>query len=142
MFNLSDGASLGLAGLFLSAFLSATLLPGSSEAFLFALLRMHPEQAMLALVTATAANTLGGLTTYGIARALPQRFQEKLTPQRLATVRHWGPISLVLAWAPVIGDALCAAAGWLRLPIVACTLWMALGKGLRYAFVAWGASVL
>lgn len=130
-----EAASAGLLGLFVSSFLAATLLPGGSEVALFALLKLHPEQAVPALVLATIGNTLGGMTTYAVARLLPDR----TVPRNSAVVaRHGAPI-LILAWAPIIGDALCAAAGWLRLPWLPCTLWMALGKGLRYAFVAAGA---
>jgi membrane protein YqaA with SNARE-associated domain len=125
----------GLLGLFVSSFLAATLLPGGSEAVLFALLKLHPEQAGPALILATIGNTLGGMTTYGMARLLPA----STVPRKSAVVaRHGAPI-LVFAWAPIIGDALCAAAGWLRLPWLACALWMALGKGLRYIFLAAGA---
>lgn len=128
----------GLLGLFLSSFLAATLLPGGSEAALFALLKLHPEQAMLALVLATIGNTLGGMTTYAMARLLP----ESTVPRKSAMVARYGTPTLILAWAPIIGDALCAAAGWLRLPWLPCLLWMALGKGLRYFFVAAGAGAL
>ena len=123
----------GLAGLFLSSFLSATLLPGGSEALLFAVLRLHPEQATLALVLATIGNTLGGMTTYGMARLVPQ----KLAERPLAMARRWGAPVLILAWAPIIGDLLCAAAGWLRLPWLASALWMAVGKAARYGAVLW-----
>lgn len=123
----------GLTGLFVASFLAATLLPGGSEALLFALLKLRPEQAIPALLLATAGNTLGGLSTYWLARLLPARE----LPMRLAWVRRWGSLSLALAWAPLIGDALCAAAGWLRVNWIAATLWMALGKFSRYAIVVW-----
>jgi membrane protein YqaA with SNARE-associated domain len=48
----------------------------------------------------------------------------------------------LLAWVPIIGDALCAAAGWLRLAWLPCTLWMAFGKGVRYALVVAGAGMV
>jgi membrane protein YqaA with SNARE-associated domain len=127
----------GLLGLFLSSFLAATLLPGGSEVVLFALVRLHPEQATTALILATIGNTLGGMTTYGMARLLPQA---KLPERSAVATRHGAPI-LILAWAPIVGDALCAAAGWLRLPWLQCALWMALGKGLRYGVVLAGASL-
>ncbi len=120
-----------LAGLFVSSFLSATLLPGGSEALLFAVLRVHPEQALAALALATVGNTLGGMTTYGMARLVPQHLAER----PLAMARRWGTPVLILAWAPVIGDLLCAAAGWLRLPLFPSALWMAAGKAARYAAV-------
>jgi membrane protein YqaA with SNARE-associated domain len=131
-----EAANLGLTGLFVSSFLAATLLPGGSEVVLFALLKLHPEQAVPAFLLATLGNTLGGMTTYGMARLLPER----TVPRKSAVVARLGAPILLLAWAPVIGDALCAAAGWLRLPWLPCALWMALGKGLRYGVVMAGAA--
>lgn len=129
----------GLIGLFVSSFLAATLLPGGSEAVLFAVLRMQPEQAVLAISLATLGNTLGGMTTYWMSRALPQKALQKISPRHLDQVRRWGSASLVMAWAPVVGDALCVAAGWLHLHWLPCALWMALGKALRYGVIAAGA---
>lgn len=123
----------GLGALFLSAFLSATVLPGGSEVVFAGLVAMRPELTVHALALATLGNTLGGMTTYLLARLLPR----KELPTRLAFVRRWGSASLLLSWVPLIGDALCAAAGLLRLPWLACLLWMALGKGGRYAVIAW-----
>lgn len=128
---LDPGAQAGLAGLFAASFLSATLLPGGSEAVLFALVRAHPGEIAAALALASLGNTLGGMSTYALARCAPDR----IVPARLDAVRRWGAPVLLLAWAPVAGDALCAAAGWLRLPWVACASWMALGKFARYAVV-------
>ena len=122
-----------LGGLFLSSFLAATLLPGGSEVVLFAVLRLHPEQAAAALSLATLGNTLGGMTTFWMARALPQRLAER--PLLLA--RRWGAPVLALAWAPLVGDALCAAAGWLRLAWLPSMLWMAAGKAARYGAILW-----
>ena len=130
---LDFGAEASLAGLFLSSLLAATLLPGGSEAALFALMRLHPEQGAAAELLATLGNTLGGMSTYALARLLPRRE----LPARLGVVRRHGSAALLFAWTPVVGDALCVAAGWLRLHWLACALWMALGKGLRYAAVIW-----
>jgi membrane protein YqaA with SNARE-associated domain len=136
-------AETGLAGLFLASFLSATLLPGGSEAVLFALIMLHPEQTAAALVLATLGNTLGGMSTYGMARLLPAKVGagDTATKRLDALHRHGTPL-LILAWAPIIGDALCAAAGWLRLPWLPCALWMAAGKAARYALVAAGAGMV
>jgi membrane protein YqaA with SNARE-associated domain len=132
----------GLAGLFLTSYLSATLLPGGSEAVLLAVVGVHPADAMPALGLATLGNTLGGMTTYALSRLLPARAMERLSPQRLEWVRRWGSLSLLLAWTPLVGDLLCAAAGWLRLPSVPCALWMALGKGARYTALLWMVGLL
>lgn len=131
-------AEAGLAGLFAASFLAATLLPGGSEAVLLAVVAVHPEQAPMALGVATAGNTLGGMSTYALGRLLPAG----KAPQKSALAIRHGPPVLLLAWAPVIGDALCAAAGWLRLRWLPCLLWMALGKGGRYALLLAGAAAL
>ncbi len=129
---LQPSAATSLGGLFIVSFLAATLLPGGSEAAVVAVLALHPDLASAALALATLGNTLGGMSTYLLARCLPAG---RLPPQ-LDPLRRWGSAALMLAWAPVLGDALCAAAGWLRLPWLACLLWMALGKGLRYLVIA------
>lgn len=117
---------------FASAFLSATLLPGNSEIVLAAALKGGAAPAA-AVAVATLGNTLGGLTTYALGRLLPSRLPESGAVQR---VRRYGVAVLLLAWVPVVGDALCAAAGWLRLNWVGCALAMAAGKAARYAVVA------
>lgn len=122
-----------MGALFLSAFLAATLLPGGSELVLAATLQLQPDRAVLALLLATLGNTLGGMTTYAMARLLPR----KELPPRLDLVRRHGSLSLLLSWVPLIGDALCAAAGLLRLPWTSCLWWMTLGKGVRYLAIAW-----
>ena len=139
-FSQPDMANLGLAGLFVASFLAATLLPGGSEAVLLAVLALHPGQTVPALLLATLGNTLGGMTTYWMARALPEKIGTGETAKHIEQVRRWGSPALLLAWAPLVGDALCAAAGWLRLPWLACLLWMALGKGARYAVLAFAVS--
>ena len=124
-------ATNGLIGLFIGSFLAATLLPGGSEVVFFLLIKQHPDQAIAALALATLGNTLGGMSSYALAFILPQ----KISPDKIAALRRYGPSALALAWLPLIGDALAVAAGWLRLSWWRCALWMLLGKGLRYAAI-------
>jgi membrane protein YqaA with SNARE-associated domain len=124
----------GLAALFASAFVSATVLPGNSEIVLVAVLKSFPDRFAQAIAVATIGNTLGGLTTYGLGRLLPTR--KAAEPRALAWVRRYGAAALLLSWVPVIGDALCAAAGWLRVPFWASALAILLGKLVRYLAVA------
>ncbi|MBA3033874.1 MAG: DedA family protein [Gammaproteobacteria bacterium] len=130
----------GLLGLFLASFLAATLLPGGSEVALVAFLTVHPEQSIAALLLATLGNTLGGLTTYGMGRLIPFKVgtdgTANFSGRHAAMLYRWGPAALLLSWAPLVGDALCAAAGWLRLPLLPCVLWMAAGKAARYGVLA------
>jgi membrane protein YqaA with SNARE-associated domain len=43
-----------------------------------------------------------------------------------------GPKACLLSWLPVIGDPVCAVAGWLKLPFWPCVIYMAIGKFGRY----------
>ena len=82
---------------------------------------------------ATAGNTLGGSSSYLVGRLVPQ---SKLGGRALDWARRWGTPVLLLSWVPIIGDALCVAAGWLRLNIWWSVLFMALGKFGRYYLIA------
>jgi membrane protein YqaA with SNARE-associated domain len=118
--------------LFASSFLAATLLPGGSEAILFGVLKLHPDQAWAALAVATLGNTLGGMSSYLLGRFIPQ--QTKL--KGLAPVQQYGAPILLLSWVPIIGDPLCVAAGWLRLNPWLSALCIAAGKFARYWIIA------
>ena len=136
MFEWSGATS--LAALFASAFVSATVLPGNSEIVLVAVLKAHPDQAAAAIALATVGNTLGGLTTYAVGRLLPQRLPKS---RALALVGRYGAAALLFSWVPVIGDALCAAAGWLRVSWRTSLAALALGKLARYLVVAQAAAL-
>jgi membrane protein YqaA with SNARE-associated domain len=129
----------GLAALFGAAFVSATVLPASSELALAAFVRAFPEGVALAILVASLGNTLGGLTTYALGRLVPRRYVPRA--RALAWVRRHGAVALLLSWLPLAGDALCAAAGWLRVPVRAAVLAMAAGKLARYVVVAHAASL-
>jgi membrane protein YqaA with SNARE-associated domain len=124
---------LSLWALFISAFVSSTILPGNSEIVLVAVLKAGGANPVAAVAVATLGNTLGGMTTYGIGRLLPSSIPEG---KAIARVRRFGVAALLLSWLPFVGDALCAAAGWLRLNWVGCALAMAAGKAVRYAVLA------
>ncbi len=125
-------SDLSLWSLFFSSFLAATLLPGGSEAVLFGVLKLHPELFWPAILLGTFGNTLGGMVTFGMGWMLPQTQQLK----HVDKVRRHGSPSLLLAWVPLIGDALCLAAGWLRLNWWQAALFMAIGKFSRYWVIA------
>jgi membrane protein YqaA with SNARE-associated domain len=144
-------SDLSLWGLFISSLLSATLLPGSSELVLLGVLNLHPELFWPALGVGTLGNTLGGMITFGMGWMLPHRQGgsnaaghptaysprvQKQSLKHIEKVRRYGTPALLLAWAPIIGDALCLAAGWLRLNPWQAALFMAGGKFARYYFIA------
>jgi membrane protein YqaA with SNARE-associated domain len=130
-------SDLSLWGLFFSSLLSATLLPGSSELVLLGVLKLHPELLWPALAIGTLGNTLGGMITFGMGWLLPQSpLHHTQQLKHISKVQRYGTPVLLLAWAPIIGDAFCLAAGWLRLNPWYATLFMATGKFMRYYLVA------
>jgi membrane protein YqaA with SNARE-associated domain len=146
MFDWSGDTS--LAALFIAAFVSATVLPANSEIVLVAVLNAHPDRVVAAIALATLGNTLGGITTYGLGRLLPQspsplgEGRVRVNPRALAMLRRHGAWALLLSWVPIVGDALCAAAGWLRVPFLASVAAIAAGKLARYLAVAQLAALL
>ena len=125
-----------LFGLFVTSFAAATLIPMPSEAALYGYLQLYPERAGLAVAVATVGNTAGGMTTYLLGRFIPEKTQSKLGPKTLGYVRRFGASATFFAWLPVVGDALCAAAGWLRLRWWTVLGFMAAGRLARYAIIA------
>ncbi|UOP04670.1 YqaA family protein [Conchiformibius kuhniae] len=125
-----------LGALFVSAFASATVLPGTSEAALAGLLHHYPHARLWAWLAAGTGNTLGSLVSYAMGRMLPERIAAVPDTVR-ARLARWGKWSLLLAWLPVLGDALPLAAGCLRWRVLPCALLLAVGKFARYAPVVW-----
>lgn len=129
-------------GLFLAAFLAATLLPAQSEAVLVALL-LGGRPPWLLVAVASVGNVLGSTVNWWLGREL-LRFQDRrwfpLTPAALARAQHgyrrWGRWSLLLSWLPVVGDPLTLAAGVMREPLRVFLPLVALAKTGRYVVLA------
>ncbi len=128
-------AEAGLGGLFLASFLAATVLPGGSEPLLWGFLHLYPAEMWPALALASLGNTAGGMTSWWCGRYLPRWQRLENLPHRERMAR-WGSPALLLSWLPLVGDALCVAAGWLRLHWLPCCLFMAVGKFARYWLLA------
>lgn len=124
----------GLWGLFISAFVSATILPGNSEIVMVAVLAKFPNLFWETIVVATIGNTMGGMTSYAIGRVVPNKVERKA----LGWMRRYGEWALLLSWVPVIGDALCVAAGWFRINPWLALVMLAIGKCARYLVIAGG----
>lgn len=137
-------AEAGLLGLFLSAFLSATVLPGSSEVVMIGLITAYPALAWPSFGVALAGNVVGAVLTFGMGYAARQgyeRFQGlrwKLDARQMQRLQRFGPPALFLSFVPLVGDALVLAAGWLELDLKRSVFWIALGKGTRYLLVVLG----
>jgi membrane protein YqaA with SNARE-associated domain len=126
----------GLSTVFVVSFISATLLPLGSEPAVFGLIKLNPELFWPAMLVATAGNTLGGAVTwwmgYGAERVYEARKHHAPEVRALRWLERFGAKACLLSWLPVVGDPLCAVAGWLRMPFWPCVAYMAIGKFLRY----------
>lgn len=125
--------------LFLVSLAAATILPAYSEVMFAGLLAAGYEPLAL-WAWATAGNTLGSAVNWALARYL-LHFQDRpwfpFRPDRLGYAQRWfqryGVWSLLMAWAPVGGDALTFVAGFMRVRFDVFILLTGIGKGLRYA---------
>lgn len=143
----------GLSTVFLVSLISATLLPLGSEPAVAGLVQLNPDLFWPAIAVATAGNTVGGAISWwmglgahkAFSAARARRHKDGSAPahkpphqqsrwHRLARywLRRFGAKACLLSWLPVVGDPLCAVAGWLRLPFWPCVAYMAVGKFLRY----------
>ncbi|NTX04757.1 DedA family protein [Myxococcus sp. CA051A] len=139
----------GLPGLFLVAMLAGSVVPVPSEALLAALI-YGGTPPMLATAVATVGNVLGALSLYvlglWVARGgggplgrwyARRRASEGPRMQKVeARLRTWGAPALVMSWVPIIGDAFVIAGGVVGVKPLPFVVFVTLGKGLRYVFVA------
>jgi membrane protein YqaA with SNARE-associated domain len=128
----------GLSTVFVISLVSATLLPMGSEPAVFGLVKLNADLFWPAILVATAGNTIGGMVTYWMGYGA-ERAYEHMTrdpsvahPRALRWLERFGPPACLLSWLPILGDPLCAVAGWLRLAFWPCVLYMAIGKFGRY----------
>ena len=130
---------LGLSTVFVVSFISATLLPLGSEPAVFGLVSLNPSLFWPAIGVATLGNTLGGALNWAMGLAshkVIDRYQHSKHHLRaLDWLERIGPKACLLSWLPIIGDPLCAVAGWLQLPFWPCIVYMAIGKFCRYVIM-------
>ncbi|MGM0577632.1 MAG: YqaA family protein [Myxococcota bacterium] len=129
--------------LFVTSLLAATILPAYSE-ILFAGLLVKGYDPMALWLWASAGNTLGSAVNWAMARFF-LRFQDRkwfpFKQDNLGRAQRWfqkyGVWSLLMAWAPIGGDALTFVAGFMRVNFWLFLLLVAIGKATRYAIVLW-----
>jgi membrane protein YqaA with SNARE-associated domain len=133
------------------AFVSATILPGQSEAVFLLLLSRGEVDPVALLVTASVANSAGSVVNWWLGRLiarggierLPARFRPE--PRTLRRAERWferfGWPSLLFSWLPLIGDPLTIFVGTLGYPLGRFTALVLIGKTLRYGalWAGWSA---
>jgi len=137
---LMSGSLLGLFGL---SFAAATLFPVGSELGLSALIVAGAEPVVLLVAVASVGNTLGSMVNWALGRWAVSYAHAKwfpVKPDKLDRATGWyhryGRWSLLLSWAPIIGDPLTLAAGVMKEPFWSFTVLVALAKTGRYVAVA------
>jgi membrane protein YqaA with SNARE-associated domain len=127
-------------GLFLTAFLAATIVPFSSEALLVGMQVSGSFPVAGLLAAASLGNTLGAVANWGLGRfCLHWRDRRwfPVKPRELERASAWfnryGMWSLLLAWVPIIGDPITLAAGVLKTRFLPFLLLVAISKTGRYA---------
>lgn len=131
----------GYFGMFISAFLAATVIPFSSDVVLVGLIAAGGDAVWL-VVLATLGNWLGGLTSYYLGYIGKMEWVEKyfkVKPETLEKqkikINKWGASLAFMSWLPGIGDVFAIALGFYKIDFKKCAIYMFFGKGLR--FVVW-----
>jgi membrane protein YqaA with SNARE-associated domain len=127
--------SLDLWALLIGSFLAPTLVPGAAESLILLLAQDQRYPVPELLAVATLGNTLGGLSNWALGSFAARRWSPVGSPRVQAWVARFGSPVLLLSWMPLVGDALCLAAGLLRLNFWRSLLCIAAGKMVRYALV-------
>ncbi len=135
---------LGYPGMFLAAMLAATFIPLGSEVVFAGLLALDFNPVWLTLV-AGAGNTTGGIITYSFGWLGKWEWLEKWfriekakVEAQMKHIRQWGGFLAFFTWLPGVGDPIAVALGFARSNVLVVIIWMAAGKTLRYALLAWG----
>lgn len=130
---------LAYAGLFAVALGAASILPMQSEPVLVALLLLGEQPAWALVAVASLGNTLGSCLNWLLGRWIEHYRDRRWFPVPAAKLakaegwyHRWGKWSLLLSWAPIIGDPLTVIAGVLREPFWTFVLLVAIAKTGRY----------
>ena len=130
-------------GLFLSAFLAATLIPAQSEIGLGYLVINTDYSMALLIAVASLGNTAGATINWFIGRGVARSIvnSKKMKPStHYRTIINWykkyGQWTLLLSWAPFIGDPITVIAGIFKVPLKTFLLIVALAKTSRYILIA------
>jgi membrane protein YqaA with SNARE-associated domain len=111
-------------GLFAVSLLAATVLPAQSEVVLAGMILAERYHLWLLILVASVGNVLGSVVNWFLGRFIAHFEGRRWFPvkrDQIAKAERWyqryGYWSLLLSWAPVIGDPLTVVAGVLREPL-------------------------
>ena len=132
------------SSLFISSFLSSTLLPGHSEITLTTLILLEKYSQFLLIFFASFGNILGSVINWYLGFYITKFVNKSWFPlkkEQLDKASLWylkyGKWSLFFSWVPIIGDPLTIVAGIFRVPLVIFIIIVSISKVLRYIFVGY-----
>ena len=141
-------AEYGLLGLFIAAFLAATILPFSSEALLLFVIASS-EQLMVPVLVASVGNITGSFLNYYLGWKGNElilikifRLSEEEISRASRIFKKYGSFSLLFAWVPIVGDPLTVVAGLFKMNLLLFAVLVSVGKFSRYLILAYGFSLL
>ncbi len=136
---------MALLSLFFSAFTSATLLPGSSEALFLFMLSQDLWSSSLLILIAGTGNSLGGMTNWllgllirkgiwksGQSTSKDNELKNKHHIRAEKWIKKYGSPVLLLSFLPIIGDPLCVVAGLIKIHWLKAIIFISIGKFMRY----------
>ena len=128
--------------LFTVSFLVATIIPFGSEIYFASLLATDNYISLLLLIAASTGNILGSVFNWICGYYAAYFIQKKWFPINQNQINKatnfflkYGKWSLLLAWAPFIGDPLTFVAGTLRYSFLPFLLLVSVGKIARYLVI-------
>ncbi|MBE9488602.1 MAG: DedA family protein [Bacteroidetes bacterium] len=131
----------GYWGLFLGSFLSATIIPFSSDILLLGMLMLGGD-IYVTVIVATVGNWLGGLLSYymgffGKWEWIEKwfRVKEETLLKQKKLITKYGSSLAFLSWLPLVGDVFAIGLGFYKTNQYKTSVFMFLGKGTR--FVLW-----
>ena len=130
--------------LFISSFLSSTILPGHSEITLTTLILLEKYSQFLLIFFASFGNILGSVINWYLGFYITKfvnkswfPFKKKQLDKASLWYLKYGKWSLFFSWVPIIGDPLTIVAGIFRVPLVIFITIVSISKVLRYIFVGY-----
>ena len=130
--------------LFISSFLSSTILPGHSEIILTTLILLEKYSQFLLIFFASLGNILGSIVNWFLGLYITKfvnkswfPFKKKQLDKASLWYLKYGKWSLFFSWVPIIGDPLTIVAGIFRVPLVIFITIVSISKVLRYIFVVY-----
>ena len=130
--------------LFISSFLSSTVLPGHSEITLITFILLKKYSHFLLIFFASLGNILGSVVNWYLGFYITKfvnkswfPFKKKQLDKASSWYLKYGKWSLFFTWVPIIGDPLTIVAGIFRVPLIIFITIVSISKVLRYIFVGY-----